>query len=244
MARSKAGRSAGATTSAEPVHELERARGELLVDRAAGRRQRQEGFSQVGAIGAPGDELALLELRHRARDLGLVHVGLRADRLAGHHAVLAQRDQHPPFGYSNTVAAIDPRERLRHQAGQHVEPVGQEIFELEQRRLGRRGRGGLRRAVTDWTGAHRSTAPRRGAVRMSVATATAAGHWPKISGLCNGDAATCTRARIAQVRGSDHDPGLVERAPAVGLDGWSAQALDGDELVARRRSRWSTARRR
>ena len=59
----------------QPLGEFERARRQFLVDRAAGRRQRQEDFAQVGAVGPAGEELALLELRHRARDLGLVHVG-------------------------------------------------------------------------------------------------------------------------------------------------------------------------
>ena len=138
--------------------------------RPAGVSDRKD-FPQIGAIWPPGDELALLELRHRARDFGLVHMGLRADRLAGHHALLAERDEHAPFGYPNTITAIDPRERLRHQAGQDVEPVRQKIFELEQRRLSAHlvGRGGgLHRAVTDWTRVHHR--PRPG-VERSVATA-------------------------------------------------------------------------
>src|SRR5208337_1970665 len=71
-------------------------------------------------------------------DLGLVHVGLRTYRLAGHHAVLAQNHQHPPFRYPDTKAAVDLCKCLRDQAGQDVEPMRQEIFELEQRRLRRR----------------------------------------------------------------------------------------------------------
>src|SRR3954469_10938904 len=44
----------------QPLHELERARRELLVHRAARRRQRQERLPQVRAVGAPRHQLALL----------------------------------------------------------------------------------------------------------------------------------------------------------------------------------------
>ncbi len=103
--------------------------------RPAGVSDRNE-FPQIGAVGPSGEKLALLELRHRARDLGLVHVRLRAHRLAGHHPVLAQGDQDTPFRYANTVSSVDTRERLRDQAGQHVEPVGQKFVEPQQRRPG------------------------------------------------------------------------------------------------------------
>src|SRR5215471_14191758 len=85
-------------------------------------------------------------------------MGVGAHRLAGHPAVLAEGDQDTPLRYSNTVTAVDAGERLRDQAGQNVEPVGQKIFELEQRRIGSR-RGGLRRAVTHWTGIHHRPRP-------------------------------------------------------------------------------------
>src|SRR5262245_34276542 len=98
----------------EAVHEGERARRELLVDSAAGRREREKRFAQVRAIGAPGEKLALLEMRDRARDLGLVHVSVGADRLAGHHPVLTQGDEYAPLRYPYTVTAVDPRQRLRH----------------------------------------------------------------------------------------------------------------------------------
>src|SRR5215510_5136792 len=51
----------------ETVHEGERAWCELLVNGAARRREREKRFAQVSAIGAPGEELALLEMRDRAR---------------------------------------------------------------------------------------------------------------------------------------------------------------------------------
>src|SRR5262249_50837252 len=157
-------------------------RGKLFVDRAAGWRQRQKGFSQVRAIGAPAEKFALLELRHRARDLGLVHMGVRANGLAGHHAVLAEGDQDPPLRYSYTVSAVDARQLLRHQAGQDVEPVGQEIFELEQRCLSTRlvgRRGGVRRAVTDWTGVRHQPRPGAGAVGLSLDRRCE--HWRKMA---------------------------------------------------------------
>src|SRR5262249_45473036 len=115
-------------------------------------------LAQIRPVGAPADKLALLELRHRARDLGLVHVGVGTDRLAGHDAVLAESDENTPFRYSNTVAAVDARERLRHQARQHVEPVGEKILELEQRGL-RLRRIDVRRVVSDWTGVRHHPRP-------------------------------------------------------------------------------------
>ena len=177
----------------------------LLVDRAAGRRQRQERFAQVGAVGAPGEEFALLELRHRARDLGLVHVGLRADRLAGHHAVLAERDQHPPLRYSDTMTAVDARERLRHQAGQHIEPVGQKFFELQQRRLG---------GAVPAGGALSRTGPefiidRAPSVERSGIGRHGGRHWLKCR-ACNGD--RMTRDGAAQRAGP---PGRSDRVVAM-----------------------------
>ena len=53
----------------KPIHELERARGELLVDRAAGRRQRQEGFSKIGAICAPGTGICAARVAPRPATL-------------------------------------------------------------------------------------------------------------------------------------------------------------------------------
>src|SRR5262249_58093117 len=114
--------------------------------------------AQSGQSGTGIKNLAWPELRHGAQAFGFVNMGVRAPRLAAHHPILAEGDKDPPFGYANTMAAIDAGERLRHQAGQDVEPVGQKIFELEQRRLARR-RGGLRRAVTHWTGVHHRPRP-------------------------------------------------------------------------------------
>src|SRR5262249_30627122 len=79
--------------------------------------------------------LAALKLGHRAGDLGLMHVGAGADGFAGHDAELTQADQDAPLRYSNTVLSVDPGQRLGHQAGQHIEPVGQELAELQQLRL-------------------------------------------------------------------------------------------------------------
>src|SRR5215472_5381832 len=173
---------AGGDHFGEFVHEFKRARSKLFVDRAASGRQRQKRFAQISAISAAAEKSALLELRHRARDLGLVHMSVRAHRLAGHHAVLAEGDQDPPFRYSNTVTAVDAGERLRHQAGEDVEPVGQKVFELEQRRLNTRlvgRRGGVRRAVTDWTGVRHEPRPEAGAVGSSLDRCGE--HWRKMA---------------------------------------------------------------
>src|SRR5215471_3135353 len=173
---------AGGDHFGEFVHEFKRTRSKLFVDRAASGRQRQKRFAQISAIGAAAEKSALFELRYRARDLGLVHVSVRADRLAGHHAVLAEGDQDPPFRYSNTVTAVDAGERLRHQAGEDVEPVGQKVFELEQRRLNTRlvgRRGGVRRAVTDWTGVRHEPRPEAGAVGSSLDRCGE--HWRKMA---------------------------------------------------------------
>src|SRR5215472_11477175 len=173
---------AGGDHFGEFVHEFKRARSKLFVDRAASGRQRQKRFAQISAISAAAEKSALLELRHRARDLGLVHMSVRAHRLAGHHAVLAEGDQDPPFRYSNTVTAVDAGERLRHQAGEDVEPVGQKVFELEQRRLSTRlvgRRGGVRRAVTDWTGVRHEPRPEAGAVGSSLDRCGE--HWRKMA---------------------------------------------------------------
>jgi len=105
---------AGRDHFGEPLHERERARGKLLVDRAAGRRQRQKRFAQIRPVGASVEKSTLLELRYGARDLGLVHVGVGADCLPGHRAALAQGDEHAPFRYSNTITTVDARERLGH----------------------------------------------------------------------------------------------------------------------------------
>ena len=87
-------------------------------------------------------KLALFQERHRARHLGLVHVGVGADRLAGHHAVLAERHQHPPFRHADPVAPrIDARQRLGDEARHDVELIGQELLELQRRLFGGRRRG-------------------------------------------------------------------------------------------------------
>src|SRR5438132_578853 len=178
---------------------------------------------RLSAIGTPADKSALLELRHRARDLGLVHMGLGAHRLSGHHAVLAEGDQDPPFRYSNTVAAVDARERLRDQAGQNIEPVGQKIFELEQRRIGSR-RGGLRRAVTHWTGVHHR--PRPAAERWASASTAAA----NIGRRSQAAQRSTTRGPVV---GSVTRAGVIGAAASRRQRGAAlAQALDGDELVA------------
>src|SRR6202034_265879 len=57
-----------------------------------------------------------------------------ADRLCGHHLVLAKRDQHAPFGDADLVAPrIDAREGLGREACDDVELVRQELLELEHR---------------------------------------------------------------------------------------------------------------
>ena len=84
----------------EAIHECG-ALGQLLVDRA--RPASVTGIPAGRRDWPGGSGIALLELRHRPRDLGLVHMGLGAHHLAGQNAVLAQRDQHSPLGYSNTV---------------------------------------------------------------------------------------------------------------------------------------------
>ena len=125
-ARSKAARSAGDTTSASRW--VNQARSARLLRRSARPAcvSDRNDFAHVGAVGPPRHQLALLELGDRARHLGLVHVGVGAHRLAGHDAVLAEGDQHSPFRYANTVPAVDARQRLRDQAGQHIEAMGQE----------------------------------------------------------------------------------------------------------------------
>src|SRR5207248_968170 len=75
---------AGRDYFGEAIHERERAGGKLLVDLAAGRRLRLKRLPQVRTIGASAEKSALIELRHSARDLGLVHMGVGADGLAGH----------------------------------------------------------------------------------------------------------------------------------------------------------------
>ena len=135
----------------QPVGEIERDRREIVVHGAAGRRQRQERLPQVGAVGPPGHELALFQERDRARDLGLVHVAVRADRFAGHHAVLAERHQHAPFRHADAVAVgIDARQRLRDEARHHVEPVRQELFELERGVVATSGGHGGRVLIGGW----------------------------------------------------------------------------------------------
>ena len=116
---------AGGRNRARPARARRRSsRPAGVSDRKASRRSAR--------LASPRHQLALLEQRDRARHLGLVHVAVRADRLAGHHAELAERHQHAPFRHADAVAlGIDARQRLRDQARQHVEPIGQELLELE-----------------------------------------------------------------------------------------------------------------
>ena len=118
----------------EPAGEFERMRRQFLVHRPAGRGQRDKRLAHVGAVGAPRDQLALFQKRHRPRHLGLVHVGVGADRLAGHHAVLAERHQHPPFRHADAVAPrIDARQACETRFATTLKPIGQELFEFQRR---------------------------------------------------------------------------------------------------------------
>ena len=118
----------------KPHGKVERVRRHFFVHRPSRRREREKGFAHVGAVGAPHQQFALFHERDRARHFGLVHMGVRADGLAGHDAVLAERHQHPPFRNADAVASrIDPRQRQRHEARHHVELVGQEFFEFQRR---------------------------------------------------------------------------------------------------------------
>src|SRR5262249_12041059 len=144
---------------------------------------------------------------------------------------LAEGDQDPPFRYSNTVTAVDAGERLRHQAGEDVEPVGQKIFELEQGRFGRR-RGGLRRAVTHWTGVHHR--PRPAVERWARASTAAAnigrrspaahrnatpvaGSVPRAGGYRSRDVAAPPQRRHSMATNSPRAdvPVVVGTAPAI-----------------------------
>ena len=178
------------------------------------------------------DELALLELGHRARDLGLVHVGVGADGLAGHDAVLAERHQHPPFGYADTVAlAIDARERLRDQAREHVELCGRKSSSRSRASSpGRRSMGG---AVMDRTGVHHGVWPRRLAALHRVRPLS--GNMAEDRGVRNGDGRGVFGGEIGRcAAGSAAERGRDGAGPdqvkAAGRK--SAGALDGDEFVA------------
>jgi hypothetical protein len=118
----------------EAAREFDRMRGKLLVDRASGRRQRDQRLAHVGAIGAPRDQLAPFQDRDRSRHLGLMHVGVGADRLAVDPAELSERHQHPPFRNAEAVMPrIDPRQGLRHQGRNDLKLIGQELFEFQRR---------------------------------------------------------------------------------------------------------------
>src|SRR5712671_8221631 len=59
-----------------------------------------------------------------------------ADRLAGHDAELAERDQNAPFRNAQAITIdINARERLRDEAGEHIEAIREEFLELEGRRI-------------------------------------------------------------------------------------------------------------
>ena len=117
--------------------EIKRARRQLFIDRAARRGEREEGLAAVGAVLAPHHELAPFELADRARHLGLVHVAVGTDRLGGHGLELPEGDEDAPFRHVDAVAIdIDAGERLRYEARDHVELVGEEFFELERRGAG------------------------------------------------------------------------------------------------------------
>src|SRR6185295_6788511 len=119
--------------------------------------------------------LAALELRHCPRYLRFMHVRVRAYGFPGHFSVLAKSDQHTPFRYADTVAAIYSRECLGHKAGEHIEAMGQELVELElaAARLG---------VLALQNGFHDQRVP--SAERML------ARHWRKIMRNATADAAT------------------------------------------------------
>ena len=162
----------------EPAREVERMRRQFLVHRAARRGEREKRLAHVGAVGAARQKLAPFQDRHRARHFGLVHVGVGADRFAGHHAVLAERDQHPPFRHADPIAPrIDPRQGLRHQARHDIELIRQKFFELQRRVVGF-GRGvrlvpnvALYRRLPDHGGNMAEVARPRNGIREWRATA-------------------------------------------------------------------------
>ena len=134
MARSKAVAVGRIDHLGQAIGEVERDRRQILVHGAPRRRQSEERFPQVFAVGAPRHELAPLQERHRPRHLGLVHVAVGADRLARHHAVLAERHQHPPFRHADAVAVgVEARQRVRDEARHHVEPIRKKFLKLERR---------------------------------------------------------------------------------------------------------------
>ena len=188
MARSKAARSAGATTSASRIHEVERARAPA-PRRPRGRPASATGTTRAGRRGwRAGESNLRCSSWATARETLVLCIWVcGADRLAGHHAVLAERHQHPPLGYSDTVTAIDPRERLRDQAGEDVEPVRQETLRASAA-APRWAPPRLNRAVTDWTGVHHRPRPRAlDAVRLKVRPPRGR-NIGRRSQACNGDA--------------------------------------------------------
>src|SRR5262249_17955955 len=83
---------------------------------------------------------------------------------------------------------------------------GQKIFELEQRRLSARlvgRRGGVRRAVTDWTGVHHQ--PRPGGRAVGSSLDRRGEHWPKIEGRAT------ERNRGSRCRVCSAGPGVGSR---------------------------------
>src|SRR5215470_7438561 len=170
---------AGRQDIGQAAGEIERVRRQLFVNSSPRGCQRQKRLPHIGTVDAPGEELAFLQKRNRARYLGLMHMGVRADRFAGHDPELAERDQHSPFRDADPVTAgVYPRQRFRYQSGDDIELVRQELLKLQRRSRHRRTRLG-----SDFA-AHR------------VLTA----HWTKMNEVAEPRNAVCRALHLTRLR--------------------------------------------
>ena len=236
------------------------ARRQLLVDRAARRRQRQERLP-AGRRDWPGGSrtCAPQAAPPRARPWSCACGCWAPIALPVMTPNSPRRDQHPPFRYSDTVSAIDLGQGLGHQAGQHIEAMGQEVFELEQGRLGWGG-AGRRGVLTDRTGVHYRPRPGRWSGRLGPAAilrtlgeTLAEDHELRNGGKRPVDAATARTSsagtrwrRIRRARWCQWSPAryragdlvAVDLAEGGGLDEVARPAIGGGDRQSRRSRRW------
>src|SRR5215813_3733949 len=85
------------------VREIERNRGQLAVDLASGRSERQKCLAHICPVGATSNQLATFQQGDGARNFGLMHMAMGADGLSRHHAKLTKRDKHTPFRNPNLI---------------------------------------------------------------------------------------------------------------------------------------------
>ena len=148
-------------------------------------RQRQKGSAGFQRGWGAG-ELVLLELRHRARHRSCA-CGCWAPTASPVTPHIGRGDQ-TRHSYSNTVTlAVDPRQRLRDQAREHIELVRQEILELEE------DRPAATFVALSWTGPNSSwcRAPALAAWHRLRPLLSAGGNMAEDRGARNGDGRPC-----------------------------------------------------